>query len=824
MSTERTGTGRRAPRPRVQPGPRARFRARLAIGGAILATATALSVAGPFAVRPAVASPAVPTVTHVSPGSGLAGGGTAVTITGTGFAIGSSVVLFGPGAAMSVSCTSTTSCTAASPPGLGVADVTVTTSGGTSTTSASDRFTYTGAPPPRVTAISPRSGAAGTTVTVSGTELTGASAVTFGPGNPGTNVTVVNATTVTAVAPDGSGTVDVQVTTPGGTSMVQTLDWFTYSDTLVLNPTNVIVPADGSMQGGVTATLTSGGLPATGVTVTATESSGSLGTHDLTSCTTDGNGRCILLTAADSTQESATVTAGASGFPDGTATVVYRNPGPAPTGLVMSVTDGNGAAASVAGADVYSDGGHYFVEESSGHPGQDEDTAAQAVVGATMVNGSGALSSGTEPYALAWSVKNTGPTTLYIAAIANVAEMPYTNVICTLATQSDPDGSLRCTPSSYDLDYNQHFANPADPGPSGLGVNNDTMGPQGGGVRTVASGATATFTTYMVGANNDAKVVLDSPDGQSASATVSTQLAHDPAGSPVAGSTFGSTVTSELRWAAPAPGPSVAGTVVAADGAEAAEPDSVHDWVVADASGTPTLVQFGQDANQQYTVNGVPVSEDVFEADLASASSPTLTVTGYGAPGQVNALTGGGLPSPPTVTGVSPASGAAAGGTVVTVRGTSLTGATAVRFGPTAAPSFHVVDATTVTATSPAGAGSVDVTVTTPVATSAASAADRFVYIPVVPVVPVGTPDGAGYWLVASDGGVFSFGDAAFHGSTGAITLNKPIVGLAPTPDGAGYWLVASDGGVFSFGDAAFHGSTGAISLNKPIVGLAPTP
>ncbi len=86
------------------------------------------------------------------------------------------------------------------------------------------------------------------------------------------------------------------------------------------------------------------------------------------------------------------------------------------------------------------------------------------------------------------------------------------------------------------------------------------------------------------------------------------------------------------------------------------------------------------------------------------------------------------------------------------------------------------------------------------------------------------TPSGQGYWMVASDGGIFSFGDAAFHGSTGAIKLNRPIVGMASTPSGQGYWMVASDGGVFSFGDAAFYGSTGAIKLNRPIVGLASTP
>jgi 3-phytase len=78
----------------------------------------------------------------------------------------------------------------------------------------------------------------------------------------------------------------------------------------------------------------------------------------------------------------------------------------------------------------------------------------------------------------------------------------------------------------------------------------------------------------------------------------------------------------------------------------------------------------------------------------------------------------------------------------------------------------------------------------------------------------------AGYWLVARDGGIFAFGDARFHGSTGAIRLAQPIVAMAPTPSGNGYWLVASDGGIFAFGDAAFFGSTGDIALKAPIVGM----
>ena len=93
------------------------------------------------------------------------------------------------------------------------------------------------------------------------------------------------------------------------------------------------------------------------------------------------------------------------------------------------------------------------------------------------------------------------------------------------------------------------------------------------------------------------------------------------------------------------------------------------------------------------------------------------------------------------------------------------------------------------------------------------------------PVVDLAaTRDGKGYWLLGQDGGVFSYGTAAFYGSTGGMRLNQPVVGIAATPSGHGYWMVASDGGIFSFGDAGFHGSTGALHLNQPIVGMTPTP
>ena len=91
-----------------------------------------------------------------------------------------------------------------------------------------------------------------------------------------------------------------------------------------------------------------------------------------------------------------------------------------------------------------------------------------------------------------------------------------------------------------------------------------------------------------------------------------------------------------------------------------------------------------------------------------------------------------------------------------------------------------------------------------------------------------------GYWLVGSDGGVFSFGSAQFYGSVGNLQLQSPVIGIAPTAGRGGYWLVASDGGVFAFGDAGFYGSIPSLGLspvdspvlprlNAPIVGIVPS-
>jgi hypothetical protein len=167
-----------------------------------------------------------PTVTGVAPNKGPTAGGTSVVITGTGFT-GATLAIFGTRSA-SFTVNSATQITATSPAGnAGAVDVTVTAPGGTSVTSASDRFTYF--PPPTVTSIAPNNGpvVGGTGVTITGTNFTGTTAVKFG-GNT-TTFTVSSATQIAANSPAGTaGTVDVTVTTPGGTSVTSASDKFSY--------------------------------------------------------------------------------------------------------------------------------------------------------------------------------------------------------------------------------------------------------------------------------------------------------------------------------------------------------------------------------------------------------------------------------------------------------------------------------------------------------------------------------------------------------------------------------------------------------------------
>jgi choice-of-anchor C domain-containing protein len=172
--------------------------------------------------------PPTPVVDSLGVSTGPAKGGTTLTVLGSGFTP-ASTVKFGQTAAQSVAYLSPRALTVTSPPGSGLVDVTVQNGATSSGISSADKFFY--GSPPAVTGLSPSSGptAGGTTVTISGSGFTGATAVGFG-GVPATSFTVVSDTEIQATAPaEAAGTVNVSVITPAGGSAQVTADQYSYS-------------------------------------------------------------------------------------------------------------------------------------------------------------------------------------------------------------------------------------------------------------------------------------------------------------------------------------------------------------------------------------------------------------------------------------------------------------------------------------------------------------------------------------------------------------------------------------------------------------------
>ncbi len=203
----------------------------------------------------------LPVVSAVSPARGASAGGTEVRITGSSFE-GVSAVHFGASAATSFSVESPDSISAVAPAGaLGTVDVTVTTRAGTSPIGVADRFSYVASPSVAKLSVKDGAGAGGTSVTITGANLEGATSVHFGA-NAATGVTVESATSITAVAPAGSGIVNVTVTTPGGTSAGSKHTQFGYIPSV-----NGVTPGSGPALGGTRVTITGAGFaPGVGTT------------------------------------------------------------------------------------------------------------------------------------------------------------------------------------------------------------------------------------------------------------------------------------------------------------------------------------------------------------------------------------------------------------------------------------------------------------------------------------------------------------------------------------------------------------------------------
>jgi hypothetical protein len=186
-----------------------------------------------------------PAVTAVAPGGGPTAGGQTVTITGTSFS-GATSVTFGSSAA-SFEVINNTTITATTPAhSAGQVDVQITTPYGTSPISIADTYRFESRP--AVTGVSPDAGpaAGGATVTITGSNLTAASSVTFGS-IPASHFSLISKNKITASPPaETAGTVNVKVTTPVGISRAVIADKYTY----VAKPTiTAISPASGPVGG-----------------------------------------------------------------------------------------------------------------------------------------------------------------------------------------------------------------------------------------------------------------------------------------------------------------------------------------------------------------------------------------------------------------------------------------------------------------------------------------------------------------------------------------------------------------------------------------------
>jgi alpha-tubulin suppressor-like RCC1 family protein len=207
---------------------------------------------------PGTACALPPVVRGLNRAYGPTAGGTEVTIEGSDLSQARAVD-FGVTSATSftVGVEPERQITAIAPPGTGTVDVTVTGPAGTSLTRASDQFTYL--PRPMVTGVTPSHGTpyGVTSVTITGTGFTDVSAVRFGGVEAAVPFTVNSSTSITAIAPqEGSGTVDVTVTTGGGTSETGPADQFSYVQTAPEPVIKRLSPKTAPAAGGTPVTIT----------------------------------------------------------------------------------------------------------------------------------------------------------------------------------------------------------------------------------------------------------------------------------------------------------------------------------------------------------------------------------------------------------------------------------------------------------------------------------------------------------------------------------------------------------------------------------------
>ncbi len=711
--------------------------------GAGAVDVTVTTAAGTSPTSPADVFTYAPTVSGLVPSSGPAAGGTMVTITGTGFT-GTTAVDFGTTPATTFTVVSSTSIMAASPPGTGTVDVTVTTGAGASPTLPADQFEYIAAPV--VTSLSPLAGplAGGTLVTITGTGFTGATSVHFGT-NLATNLTFVSDTSIKVDSPAGTGTVNVTVTTPGGTSAISMADQFTYGPTVT-----GINPAAGPLGGGTLVTITGTGFTgATAVNFGAfaatimTVSAGSItayspagtGTVDVTVTTPLG-------TSVTSPVDQFTYVAAP------TVSGISPTMGPLAGGTFVTITGTGFTLATMV------------------------DFGPNAATNLTVVN----------------------DMTLTVDSPAGTGTVDV--------TVTTPGGKSAASAADQ-------FTYVAAPAVSGV---SPSFGPAAGGTPVTISGsgfigATAvdfgTTSTMDFTIVSDSSITVDSLPGTGTVDVTVTTPGGRSATSMADQFTYAPTVSS----VSPADGVTAGGTMVTITGT---------------GFNTVTEVDFGMTAATNLTI----LSATSLTVDSPPGTGTVnVTVTSPSGTSAISMADQFTYLAVPAVTGVSPNIGPAVGGTMVTITGLGLTGATAVEFGANAATDVTVVNDTTITALSPAGEGPVDVRVTTPGGISAISPADHFTYAPTVTSISPTFGPPTGGTAVTIEGDSFLNATAVDFGTTPALSFTieneNHIVAVSPPGTDAVYITVTGPSGTSTTSPANLFTYAPAVTNVVPSSGTA---
>ena len=816
-----------------------------------------------------------PTISALSIHSGPIAGGTSVTVTGTGFTDSTAPSQYGPttvsvdGTILPACPTSSPMCYAVNTPTsislvtpahpAGTGDVVVATAGGQTAALAADHFTYA-QPAPTVTVVSPATGpiAGGTQVAITGTNFSGsgytvtkvafgATAVSTAPclsGTPPSNApcfTVNSATSLTVWSPAAAaGTVDITVTTDAAdattplTSATSTADHFRYAQPAPA--VTSVARASGPIAGG------------TQITVTGTDLSGSGFT-----ATSIGFG-ATAVSAAPCAAGAPPANAPCFTVNSPTGLTVYDPAAPAGTVDVTVTT--NAADATTPLTSAVSSADHFTYSQPV------PTVTSIAPVNGPIVGGTQVAVTGTDFSGSGFTTTVVSFGTTAVTTNPCLSGTPPSNAPCftvnsptsiTAWNPAEPAGTVHVTVTTNAADAttattsatsNADAFTYGQPAPSVTGVA-PVSGPNGGGTSVTVSGTNFSgngFSTITLGFGGT-NVTTHPCTGSNApcftvnSATSLTAVtpAHTPGTVDVSVTTNAgdnsTAVTSPIsaadHFVFHQPAPTVTGLSRTSGPSSGATPIVLRGTGFSGPGFSSTVVSFGSSTITNSPCTGTLPCFTVANATTINVSTPAHAAGTVDVTVTTNA-TDGSTPSTsaataadrytytvqPTVSEISPANGPKSGGTTVTVTGTGFSGATSVTFGGAAATAMNIISDTSLTAVSPASAnpGTVDVVVTASGGGSPVNAADQFSYV------------SQGYWLVASDGGIFPFGSARGYGSTGGVHLNQPIVGMAKTPDGGGYWLVASDGGIFPFGNAGGYGSTGGMHLNQPIVGMAPTP